>query len=143
MGNIQDIQKDIIDEFEMFEEWMEKYEHIIELGKTLPLIKKDLKTKEHLIKGCQSQVWLHAEMELDKIIYTADSDAIMTKGIIALLIRTFSNQNPSDVIQADTHFIDRIGLKEQLSPTRANGLLSMVKQMKLYALAFQSKTTKG
>lgn len=143
MGNIQDIQKDIIDEFEMFEEWMEKYEHIIELGKTLPLIKEDLKTQEHLIKGCQSQVWLHAEMELDKIIYTADSDAIMTKGIIALLIRTFSNQNPNDVIQADTHFIDRIGLKEQLSPTRANGLLSMVKQMKLYALAFQSKTIKG
>ena len=117
MGNIQDIQKDIIDEFEMFEEWMEKYEYIIELGKTLPLIKKDLKTQEHLIKGCQSQVWLHAEMKLDKIIYTADSDAIMTKGIIALLIRTFSNQNPNDVIQADTNFIDRIGLKEQLSPT--------------------------
>ena len=102
-----------------------------------------MKTQEHLIKGCQSQVWLHAEMKLDKIIYTADSDAIMTKGIIALLIRTFSNQNPNDVIQADTNFIDRIGLKEQLSPTRANGLLSMVKQMKLYALAFKSKTTKG
>lgn len=141
MVNIQDIQKDIIEEFDMFEEWMEKYEHIIELGKSLPLIDAEYKTEEHLIKGCQSQVWLHADFQNGNVVYTADSDAIMTKGIIALLVRTFSNQKPSDILSANTDFIDQIGLKEQLSPTRANGLLSMVKQMKLYALAFQSKNT--
>ena len=139
MGSIQNIQNDIIEEFDMFEEWMEKYEHIIDLGKSLPLIDAQYKTDDHIIKGCQSQVWLRAEMEGDKVVYTADSDAIMTKGIIALLVRTFSDQTPSDIVVADTTFIDQIGLKEQLSPTRANGLLSMVKQMKLYALAFQSK----
>ena len=141
MSSIQDIQNDIIEEFDMFEEWMEKYEHIIELGKTLPLIDAQHKTEEHIIKGCQSQVWLHAEFQNGNVIYTADSDAIMTKGIIALLVRTFSNQQPNNIVNANTDFIDQIGLKEQLSPTRANGLLSMVKQMKLYALAFQSKNT--
>lgn len=141
MANIQDIQNDIIEEFDMFEEWMEKYEHIIELGKSLPLIESQYKTEEHLIKGCQSQVWLRAHNEGDKVIYTADSDAIMTKGIIALLVRTFSKQKASDIVEANTDFIDQIGLKEQLSATRANGLLSMLKQMKLYALAFQSKNT--
>ena len=141
MAYIQDIQNDIIEEFDMFEEWMEKYEHIIELGKALPLIDKQYKTVDHLIKGCQSQVWLRAQLQEGYVIYTADSDAIMTKGIIALLVRTFSKQNPSDILNANTDFIDKIGLKEQLSPTRANGLLSMVKQMKLYALAFQSKNT--
>ena len=139
MASIQNIQNDIIEEFDMFEEWMEKYEHIIDLGKSLPLIDAQYKTDDHIIKGCQSQVWLRAEMEGDKVVYTADSDAIMTKGIIALLVRTFSDQTPSDIVVADTTFIDQIGLKEQLSPTRANGLFSMVKQMKLYALAFQSK----
>ena len=139
MTSIQDIQNNIIEEFDMFEEWMEKYEHIIELGKTLPLIDAKYKTKEHIIKGCQSQVWLHADCQNGNVIYTADSDAIMTKGIIALLVRTFSNQQPSNIVEANTDFIDQIGLKEQLSPTRANGLLSMVKQMKLYALAFQSQ----
>ena len=139
MASIQNIQNDIIEEFDMFEEWMEKYEHIIDLGKSLPLIDAQYKTDDHSIKGCQSQVWLHAEMEGDKVVYTADSDAIMTKGIIALLVRTFSDQTHNDIVVADTTFIDQIGLKEQLSPTRANGLLSMVKQMKLYALAFQSK----
>jgi len=139
MDSIQKIQNDIIEEFEMFEEWMEKYEHIIDLGKSLPLIDEQCKTNEHIIKGCQSQVWLHAEMKENKVVYTADSDAIMTKGIIALLVRTFSEQTPNDIVTANTDFIDQIGLKEQLSPTRANGLLSMVKQMKLYALAFQSK----
>lgn len=141
MASIQDIQNDIIEEFNMFEEWMEKYEHIIELGKSLPLIDAKYKTEEHIIKGCQSQVWLHADFQNGNVIYTADSDAIMTKGIIALLVRTFSNQEPADILNASTNFIDKIGLKEQLSPTRANGLLSMVKQMKLYALAFQSKNT--
>ena len=139
MASIQDIQQDIIDEFDMFEEWMEKYEHIIDLGKSLPLIQEQFKTEDNLIKGCQSRVWLHAEQSQDKVVFTADSDAIMTKGIIALLVRTFSGQKASDIVQANTDFINQIGLKEQLSPTRANGLVSMVKQMKLYALAFQSQ----
>ena len=143
MASIHDIQNDIIEEFDMFDEWMEKYEHIIELGKTLPLIDAQYKTEEHIIKGCQSQVWLHAKFHNGNVIYTADSDAIMTKGIIALLVRTFSNQQPNNIVNANTDFIDQIGLKEQLSPTRANGLLSMVKKMKLYALAFQSKNTRA
>ena len=105
------------------------------------MIDAQYKTEEHIIKGCQSQVWLHADFQNGNVIYTADSDAIMTKGIIALLVRTFSNQQPNNIVNANTDFIDQIGLKEQLSPTRANGLLSMVKQMKLYALAFQSKNT--
>ena len=139
MASIKDIQQDIIDEFDMFEEWMGKYEHIIDLGKSLPLIEEQYKTEDNLIKGCQSRVWLHAQHKDDKVIYTADSDAIMTKGIIALLVRAFSKQKAQDIVEADTEFINEIGLKEQLSPTRANGLLSMVKQMKLYALAFQSQ----
>ncbi|MGB1306537.1 MAG: SufE family protein [Flavobacteriales bacterium] len=139
MASIQDIQQDIIDEFDMFEEWMGKYEHIIDLGKSLPLIEEQFKTEDNLIKGCQSRVWLHAQHKDGKVIYTADSDAIMTKGIIALLVRAFSEQKAQDIVEADTDFINQIGLKEQLSPTRANGLVSMVKQMKLYALAFQSQ----
>jgi cysteine desulfuration protein SufE len=139
MANIDDIQQDIIDEFDMFEEWMEKYEHIIDLGKSLPLIQEQFKTEDNLIKGCQSRVWLHAQQSEQKVIFTADSDAIMTKGIIALLVRTFSGQKAKDIVEANTDFINKIGLKEQLSPTRANGLVSMVKQMKLYALAFQSQ----
>jgi cysteine desulfuration protein SufE len=139
MASIKDIQQDIIDEFDMFDEWMEKYEHIIDLGKSLPLIEEAHKTEDNLIKGCQSRVWLHANKQEDKVVYTADSDAIMTKGIIALLVRTFSGQKAQDIVEADTNFINQIGLKEQLSPTRANGLVSMVKQMKLYALAFQSQ----
>ena len=139
MASIQDIQQDIIDEFDMFEEWMGKYEHIIDLGKSLPLIEKQYKTEDNLIKGCQSRVWLHAQHKDGKVIYTADSDAIMTKGIVALLVRAFSEQKAQDIVEADTDFINQIGLKEQLSPTRANGLVSMVKQMKLYALAFQSQ----
>ena len=139
MASIQDIQQDIIDEFDMFEEWMGKYEHIIDLGKSLPLIEEQFKTEDNLIKGCQSRVWLHAQQKDGKVIYTADSDAIMTKGIIALLVRAFSEQKAQDIVEADTDFINQIGLKEQLSPTRANGLVSMVKQMKLYALAFQSQ----
>jgi cysteine desulfuration protein SufE len=123
----------------MFDEWMGKYEHIIDLGKSLPLIEEAHKTEDNLIKGCQSRVWLHANKQEDKVVYTADSDAIMTKGIIALLVRTFSGQKAQDIVEADTNFINQIGLKEQLSPTRANGLVSMVKQMKLYALAFQSQ----
>jgi len=138
---IKDIQEEIIEEFEMFEDWMERYEYLIELGKSLPLIDKEFKVDANLIKGCQSQVWLHAAFNKSKIIFSADSDAILTKGLIALLLRVFSNQTPQDILNADTNFIDKIGLKEHLSPTRANGLVSMVKQIKLYALAFRTKQT--
>ncbi|WP_372766502.1 SufE family protein [Lutibacter sp.] len=136
---IKEIQEEIIDEFSMFEDWMERYEYIIDLGKSLPLIKDEFKTDSNLISGCQSKVWLHSEIEGDKIKFTADSDAILTKGIVALLLRVFNNQKPKDILDADLYFVDEIGLKEHLSPTRANGLVSMIKQIKLYALAFQSK----
>lgn len=130
---------DIVDEFEMFDDWMDKYDHIITLGKELPMIDEQYKVEDNLIKGCQSRVWLHAELDGDKVIYTADSDAIITKGIIALMIRALSGQKPVDIMNADLDFVDKIGLKQHLSPTRANGLVSMIKQMKFYALAFQSK----
>ena len=136
---IKEIQDEIIDEFAMFEDWDERFQYVIDLGKGLPLIDEKFKTDENTIKGCQSKVWLHAEENNGSIAYTADSDAIITKGIIAILIRTFSNQNASDILQADTSFIDKIGLKEHLSPTRANGLVSMIKQIKMYALAFSSR----
>lgn len=136
---IKEIQDDIIDEFSMFEDWEERYQYMIDLGKTLPLIDKQFKTDNNIIKGCQSKVWVHAEMDTDKVVFTADSDAIITKGIIAILIRVFSNQNPKDIIEADTDFIDDIGLKEHLSPTRANGLVSMIKQLKMYAIAYQTQ----
>lgn len=136
---IKEIQNEIIDEFSMFDDWMQRYEYIIELGKSLPLIEEKYKTDENLIKGCQSKVWLHGEENSDKIIFTADSDAILTKGIIAILIRAFSNQKAADIINADTDFIDEIGLKEHLSATRANGLVSMIKNIKMYALAFNAK----
>ena len=139
MASIKNIQQSIIEEFDMFEDWMEKYEYIIDLGKSLPIIDNKFKNEDYLIKGCQSRVWLHAQQKDDKVIYTADSDAIMTKGIVALLIRAFSEQQAQEILEADTDFIKQIGLKDQLSPTRANGLVSMIKQMKLYALAFQSK----
>ena len=136
---IKEIQDEIVDEFSMFDDWMQRYEYIIELGKNLPLIKEEFKTDDNIIKGCQSKVWLKGEQNDDKIIFTADSDAILTKGIIAILIRTFSNQKAMDILEADMSFIDKIGLKEHLSPTRANGLVSMIKNIKMYALAFKSK----
>ena len=136
---IKDIQNEIIDEFSMFDDWMQRYEYMIELGKSLPLIDESSKTDENLIKGCQSKVWVDAKLEGDKIIFKADSDAIITKGIIAILIRVFSNQTPKAILEADTDFIDEIGLKEHLSPTRANGLVSMIKQLKLYAIAYQTQ----
>ena len=136
--SINEIQDEIIEEFALFGDWMERYEYIIDLGKSLPLIEEQYKDEEHLIKGCQSQVWLHAEKDNGRVKFTADSDAIITKGIIALLIRVLSNQSPADVAKAELYFIDRIGLKEHLSPTRSNGLVSMVKQMKLYGLALQA-----
>ncbi|MCD0464237.1 SufE family protein [Flavobacterium sp. ENC] len=137
---IKEIQNEIIDEFSMFDDWMQRYEYIIELGKSLPLIKEEYKTDNNLIKGCQSKVWLQGEQTDDKIVFTADSDAILTKGIIAILIRTFSNQKAKDILEADTDFIDEIGLKEHLSATRANGLVSMIKNIKMYALAFDAKS---
>ncbi|HJS00105.1 MAG TPA: SufE family protein [Flavobacterium sp.] len=136
---IQAIQDEIVDEFSMFDDWMQRYEYMIELGKTLPLIEEKYKTEENIIKGCQSKVWVHAEENNGNIVFTADSDAILTKGIIAILIRAFSNQSAKAILDANTDFIDEIGLKEHLSPTRANGLVSMIKQIKMYALAFNAK----
>lgn len=136
---IKEIQEEIVDEFSMFEDWDERFQYVIDLGKELPLIEEQYKTEENTIKGCQSKVWLHAEEIDGKIVFTADSDAIITKGIIAILIRVFSHQKATDILEADTKFIDEIGLKEQLSPTRANGLVSMIKNIKMYALAFNSK----
>lgn len=136
---IKEVQEEIVDEFSMFEDWDERFQYVIDLGKGLPLIAEQYKTDENTIKGCQSKVWLHAEKIDDRIVFTADSDAIITKGIIAVLIRAFSNQKPLDILEADTKFIDEIGLKDQLSPTRANGLVSMIKQIKMYALAFSQK----
>jgi cysteine desulfuration protein SufE len=132
---INEIQDEIIDDFSMFGDWMEKYEYIIDLGKTLPIIDEQYKDEDHLIKGCQSKVWLHADRQGEDVVFTADSDAIITKGIISLLVKVLSNQSPEAVKDADLYFIDKIGLKEHLSPTRSNGLVSMVKQMKLYGLA--------
>ncbi len=137
--SIKEIQEEIIDEFSMFDDWMERYEYLIELGKGLPPIASEYQTEDNLIKGCQSKVWLHAHLEDDKVVFTAASDAILTKGIIALLLRVFSNKTPQEILEADGSFIDKIGLKEHLSPTRANGLVSMIKQIKFYALAFKSK----
>jgi|TARA_B110000971_G_C19790704_1_gene399655 cysteine desulfuration protein SufE len=136
---IKEIQEEIIGEFSMFDDWMDRYQYIIDLGKSLPIIESKFKLDENLIKGCQSKVWLYSELENNMIKYTADSDAILTKGIAALLIRVYSGQKPSDILTAETRFIDEIGLKEHLSPTRANGLVSMIKQIKMYAIAQQTR----
>jgi cysteine desulfuration protein SufE len=137
--NIKEIQNEIVSEFSMFDDWMERYEYIIELGKGLPIIEEQFKTEDNIIKGCQSKVWVHAEEKEGKVIFSADSDAILTKGIIAILIRAFSNQTPAAILEANTDFIDEIGLKEHLSATRANGLVSMIKKIKMYALAFEAR----
>ncbi|MGA0012507.1 MAG: SufE family protein [Flavobacteriaceae bacterium] len=137
--SINEIQDEIIDEFSMFDDWMQRYEYMIELGKSLELIDEKYKTDDYTIKGCQSKVWVFAELKDQFIQFTADSDAIITKGIIALLLRVFSGQKPQDILDAELYFIDQIGLKEHLSPTRANGLLSMIKQIKLYAVAYQTQ----
>jgi len=136
---IDEAQDEIIEEFSVFDEWLDKYEYLIELSRELPAIDEKKRTEQYVIKGCQSRVWVDAELVEGKIRYTADSDAIITKGIIALLIRIMNDRTPQEIVGADLYFIDRIGLRENLSPTRANGLLSMIKQMKLYALAYQSK----
>ncbi len=133
---IKDIQDEIVDEFDIFETWMDKYEYLIELGKSVPVIDEINKTDDNIIKGCQSKVWLHAEQDEGMIRFYADSDAIITKGIVSLLIRTFSNQKPEDIINASLDFIDKIGLRQHLSPNRANGLNNMIKKIKFYAIAF-------
>ena len=137
--SIKEIQEEIIEEFAMFDDWMQKYDYLIELSKDIPLISEEYRLNENLIKGCQSKVWLHAREIDGKVIYSADSDAIITKGIAALLIRVLSEQKAEDIIENEIYFIDAIGLKEHLSMTRSNGLVSMIKQMKFYALAFQAK----
>ena len=139
METIKAVQNDIIEEFSMFDDWMQRYEYMIELGKSLPLIDSEFKSDDYIIKGCQSKVWVHADLQGTKLIFTADSDAIITKGIIAILIRAYSNQHPDEILNANNDFIDKIGLKEHLSPTRANGLVSMIKQIKMYALAFKTQ----
>jgi cysteine desulfuration protein SufE len=134
MSSIKALEQEIIDEFAIYDDWMDKYEYIIELGKDIPLIDPSKKTDDRLIKGCQSRVWLDAEVKNGKMVYAADSDAIITKGIIGLLIRVLSNQTPADVAKADLNFIKEIGLQEHLSPTRSNGLVSMIQKMKMEAI---------
>jgi len=136
---IKEKESEIISEFEMFDDWMDKYNYIIETGKSVPAIDPAFKQDQYLIKGCQSQVWLHAALENGKVVFRADSDALITRGIVGLLIRVLSNQPPQDIVDTELGFIDAIGLKEHLSPTRSNGLVNMIKQMKLYALAFKAQ----
>ena len=136
---IEETQQDIIDEFSDMEDWMDKYAYIIDLGNAVPPIDEKYRTPEHLIEGCQSRVWLNAELEDGKVIFTADSDAIIVKGIISLLIKVLSGHTPDEILEPDLHFIDAIGLAEHLSPTRSNGLAAMVKQMRMYALAYKTK----
>ncbi|MBQ3212399.1 MAG: SufE family protein [Alistipes sp.] len=133
------IQEDIIEEFSIFDEWLDKYDYLIELSDTLPAIADEHRTDNYVIKGCQSRVWVDARLEDGKVYFAADSDAIITKGIIALLIRVMNGRTPQEIINLDLYFIDAIGLGENLSPTRSNGLVAMIKQMKMYALAFNAK----
>jgi len=140
--NLKEVQDQIVEEFEVFEEWLDKYEYLIELGNSLESIDIKYRTNEYLINGCQSKVWVNAELEGDKVMFYADSDAIITKGIVALLIRVLSNRKPEEIMNADLFFIDKIGLTQNLSPTRSNGLLAMVKQMKMYGMAYHAKLNK-
>jgi cysteine desulfuration protein SufE len=139
---ISEVQDKIIDEFSLFDDWMDKYNLLIDLGKELPVIDPKFKVKDFLIEGCQSKVWLHPDYDGKMITFTADSDAIITRGIVALLIKVFSNRTPEEIISTDLYFIEKIGLRQNLSPTRSNGLLSMVRQMKLYAMAYEVKSQK-
>jgi cysteine desulfuration protein SufE len=140
---IQETQDEIIADFEMFGDWMDKYEYIIQLGKELPIIDDKYKTDENLIRGCQSRVWLHAEYKDDKLYFTADSDAVITKGLVSLVVKVLSGHTPKEIVDAELYFVDAIGLSSHLSPTRSNGLLSMIKQIKLYALAYQKKSVES
>ena len=139
--SINELQDNIIEEFSIFDDWMDKYALLIDLGNSLPTLEEKYKTESNLIEGCQSRVWLHADYEDGKIIFKGDSDAVIVKGIVSLLINILSNHTPQEILDADLYFIEKIGLKEHLSPTRSNGLVAMVKQMRLYALAFQAKTS--
>jgi cysteine desulfuration protein SufE len=139
---LNEVQNNIVEEFSVFEDWMDKYNYLIETGKDLPVIDPRYKVRDYLIEGCQSKVWLYPEFNGKIINFTADSDAIITRGIVSLLIRVLSGRTPQEIMQADLFFIDRIGLRQNLSPTRSNGLLSMVRQMKLYAIAFDAKSKK-
>jgi cysteine desulfuration protein SufE len=143
LRTIDNIQDEIIEDFSMFEDWNDKYEYLIEFGKSLPAMDEQYKTEENRIHGCQSRVWLHACLDGDTLNFVADSDAIITKGIVGLLVRVLSGHTPKEIAESKLYFIDQIGLKEHLSPTRANGLLNMVKQMKTYGIAFQAKSTKA
>lgn len=135
---INETQDKIVDEFSMFDDWMDKYNLLIDLGKELPVVDPKFKVKDYLIEGCQSKVWLHPEYKNNIISFTADSDAIITRGIVALLIKVLSNRTPEEILSADLYFIEKIGLRQNLSPTRSNGLLSMVRQIKLYAMAYNA-----
>ncbi|RDC62332.1 SufE family protein [Adhaeribacter pallidiroseus] len=137
---IDERQDQIIEDFALFDDWMDKYEYIIQLGKELPIIDEKYKTEENIIKGCQSKVWLHADYEGGKLIFTADSDAIITKGLVSMVVQVLSGQTPQDIVKANLYFMNEIGLQNHLSPTRSNGLLAMLKQIKLYALAYQTQT---
>ncbi len=139
MATIKELAEEVLEEFELFDEWMDKYEHIISMGKDLEVIDEQYKTDDYLVKGCQSRVWLHSSVEENKIVFRADSDAVIAKGVIALLIRVLSNHTPEEIANADLTFIDEIGLKEHLSPNRSNGLVSMLKQMKMYAVAHMAQ----
>lgn len=139
MDSLQKVQDAIIEEFAVYDDWMDKYNYLIEVSKELAPIDAKYKTNENLIKGCQSRVWLNGEFENGEVIFSADSDAIITKGIVALLVRVLSGRTPDEILNADLYFVDKIGLKENLSPTRANGLVSMIKQMRMYALAYKTK----
>jgi len=139
MMTINEIQDRVVEEFSVFDDWIDKYNYLIDLGKTLPAIDVKYKTNDYIIEGCQSKVWLHPSFDNGIINFTADSDAIITKGIVALVVRILSGRTPEEIMKADLHFIDGIGLRQNLSPTRSNGLLSMVKQIKLYAIAFSTK----
>ncbi len=141
MASIKEIQDEIIEEFDFFDEWDDKYGFIIDMGKSLQGLSDEFKTEDNIIKGCQSRVWLHAFMEDDKIIFQAESDAIIVKGIVAMLLRVFSGQTPDAIITNEIYFLEKIGMAQHLSPTRSNGLVAMVKQIKLYGLAFKTKMT--
>lgn len=136
---IEERQDQIIEDFALFDDWMDKYEYIIQLGKELPLIDEKYKTEENIIKGCQSKVWLHADYEASKLKFTADSDAIITKGLVSMVVQVLSGHTPQEIAKANIYFINEIGLQNHLSPTRSNGLLAMLKQIKLYALAYQTQ----
>ena len=142
MTDLNTVQKDIVEEFSVFEDWLDRYNYLIELGNDLPEIDPQYRTNEYLINGCQSKVWLHAELEDGKMVYEADSDAIIVKGIVALLVKVLNGRTPAEILENELHFIEDIGLRQNLSPTRSNGLLAMVKKMRLYAMAYKVKSEK-